>query len=435
MIQRLTALLIAIAVCTSPASAVVVSFEATYGEGDPLPNATIEIGGAKQQTDDQGRAELDVAFVPGERTRVVVRHGDQVVFDELVRLDSDRPVVLRTSALLFPDGFESGDTSAWSRAWGRVQVSGIVGTERIEPHLDSQSVAVETRIGGTVVPEGTQSGTTSPEELREINASEEKRHEIPLEAGVVIDIRLPSFGSRAGANFVRGLSLDRGPDGGGRTTPPYATVGAGGAQNGAQERPPGGWRIYPALTLGVTQADVEFHSLNLVDDSAATFDGDGLRFRGGVHGTLSPCGTCRWFGRLAYEYTRTEDIEMTRSPGLEASVPDGIRIAQDRVVYQARSHAVRLTAGRAFRHVTPWLGVEAQRWHGDLDFDILLEAGVDAQQSQSARNEYEEDLVLGIAGVQVRFPRSRVAFWVAGNSDGDNYAASAGVGVGLGGKR
>jgi hypothetical protein len=152
----------------------------------------------------------------------------------------------------------------------------------------------------------------------------------------------------------------------------------------------------------------------------------------GIRGVLYPCARCSWFGTAGYEHARTDDIEMTRNPGLQAFLPAGLVAAGDRVEYRAESDSIRLTFGRAFRRVAPWAGVRGVRFRGELDIDLLIRTtGLPAEQSQAAVNRYEEDLVEAIAGFDVRIPRNLV-LRAEGSTDGDSYRLAAGIGFALG---
>jgi hypothetical protein len=411
----------------APAWAVVVSFEATDDSGRPLPGATIQIGDATGVTGGEGIAPIDVSAEPGDRIDVVVVYDERVVFDGSVEVSTDGTVVLATSvpATIFKDGFESGNTSSWLDA----SVTGRVSTERVEPQLESQIFEIVTRFGGAVVPEESQSGSLSPSELEEARRTERKRHEIPTSFGVRLDFPLRAFG--------RGSRESRLPAGAGgilaaadaRSRVRFArTTGSGGASERSD-----GWRFYPTLSLGAGQADVEFQSVALADDTRTTFSGDGQLLGAGIRGVLFPCSDCRWFLTLGYDHARTDDIEMSRNPGLQAFVPDGILVAEDRVEYRARSSAASVTVGRALRRAAPWVGVRAVQWRGELDVDLLLQAdGLPAEQSQSARNQFEEDLVEAVVGADVRSPGSRLVLRIEGSTDGDNYSLAFGVGAAFG---
>jgi hypothetical protein len=403
-----------------PARAVLVSFEATDDAGQPLPGATVQIGDQEQVTGADGRVEMDVDAEPGDEVVVVVSLGDEPVYDGRAVVRTDRPVELRTRvrgssgtpgplAPIFDDGFESGDTSAWTRPL----VGGTFLADTVEPRLEAQRFAVTTTVGGSTVPGQTMSGRLTPAEVDRVNADEDKEHRIPVSYGLRIELPLRRFptGRREWTGGV----------------PPAGVAGSGGA-------PPGrGRRFYPTASLTVGQADVEFRSHNLKDDTRATFEGDGLQLGAGLQGVVFPCASCRVFARVGYDYARTEDIEMSRSPGLEGSLPAGISVARDRVEYHADAHVAQIAVGRAFRRFAPWVGVRAVRFRSGLDLDILLRAdGQPAEQSQVARNEYVEDVVAAIAGADVRFPGRGVVFRFQGSSDGHNQSVSAGLGVTLG---
>jgi hypothetical protein len=434
--RRTLAVAIASAVimlAAADAWAVVVSFEATDASGAPLPGATIRIGDRSGTTGPDGTASIDVAAEPGDEVEVVVFHGGAVVFEGAVDVRQGAPVRVTTRApsaagsgvesIIFPDGFESGDTSAWSR----LTVAGTYSAERVDPKLGAQTSEVLTRIGGSTVPGGSQSGSLTPNELADANASERKRHEIPSSLGLRLALPLPSFGGGRRpslapfAGTVFASAEQPSPAG-------VDTAGPGGAAPRA-----GGWRFYPSLSVGVSQADVEFRSQNLADGTQATFSGDGLRLIAGVQGVLFPCGDCRWFGTVSYEHARTGEIDVTRNPGLETVVPAGVEAVEDRVRYRARSDSFRATVGRAFRHVAPWAGVRGARFRGHLDVDLLIRAiGLPAEQSQSARNEYEESLLEAIAGVDVGIPGTKLMLRVEGSGNGDDFTFGARVGVAFG---
>lgn len=432
---RLLIAILAILLLTAPAWAVVVSFEATDTSGEPLPGATIKIGDQETVTGDDGSAPIDVAAEPGDRVAVVVVYDGRIVFEDTVEVPAGGAVKLATSvppvpstdpALpIFEDGFESGDLADWAD----ISVIGRVSTERVEPHLDFQNFEIVTRLDGGVVPEQSRSGSLSPSELEEAKRTERKRHEIPSSFGVRLDFPLRGFGRGgresllpAGAGGILAAAEAR-------SRVRFATTTDSGGTSGR----PDGWRFYPTLSLGAGQADVEFQSLALADGTRTTFSGDGQTFGAGIRGVLFPCSDCRWFLSLGYDHVRTDDIEMSRDPGLQASVPEGILVAEDRVEYQARSNAASVTVGRAFRRAAPWVGVRAVQWQGELDIDLLLQAdGLPIEQSQSARNRFEEDLVEAVVGADVRSPSSRLVLRLEGSTDGDNYSLAFGVGAAFG---
>ena len=413
-----------------PALAVVVSFEATDASGKPLPTATIQIGELVALTGDDGKATIEVAAEPGEKREIVVTFGGEVVFDAMVELRADATVRLTTSAQpgsvsgdpsdIFADGFESGDPAAWKLT----TVSGMYSTERIEPHLGAQSFEVVTRLNGEVVPDQSQSGSLSPSEVEDANGREDKRHEVPVAVGVKVEFPLPPIG---GARRATGVAVPAANGDRRSHAERFATASA--APGSAIGR--GSWQLRPYLSFGASQADVEFRSLDLEADTAATFAGDGLLLSAGIRGVILPCADCRWFGTVGYERAWTETIDMVRTPGLQASVPQGINAVEDRVSYRAESDSVRATIGRSLRRSAPWVGVRATSWRADLDIDLLLQAaGLPAEQAQSARNEYEEDLIEAIAGVDVRLSGSGLVLRVEGSTDGDNHSLLAGFGVG-----
>jgi hypothetical protein len=420
----------AILFAAADAWAVVVSFEATDASGEPLPGATIRIGDQSATTGPDGAASVDVPADPGDEVEVVVVHAGTVVFRRKVELRRDGPVALPTVAsptsapgadqFVYPDGFESGDTSGWSVP---IVVTGTYSAERVDPRIGSQSSEVVTRVGGTVVPGQSQTGSLSQGEIADANANEMKRHQITGSYGLRFTFQLPSLGrSLKSLAPTPGTFATRGPGDGLRSP------GSAGPPRAA-----GGWRFYPSLSVGVSRADVEFRSQNLADGTQATFRGDGVRLTAGVQGVLFPCGSCRWFGTLAYEHARTGEIDVTRNPGLQSFVPDGIEAVEDRVRYRAISDSFRVTIGRAFDAVAPWAGVRGARFRGDLDVDLLLRAtGLPAEQSQSARNDYEQSLLEAILGVDVRVPGTDLMLRVEGSGDGDNYSFGARVGVGFG---
>ena len=429
----------AVTLWAGEAWAVVVSFEATTASGEPLPGATIRIGDQSAVTEPDGTASIDVAAEPGDEVEVVVLYGGSVVFEDRVEIGAGNAVPLPTRArprfggaddFVFPDGFESGDTSSWGP-----MLAGTYSTERIDPQLGAQTSEVVTRVNGTVVPGQSQNGSLTTGELADANANESKRHSIPASYGVRLTLRLPSFGrpkfATSDPRVGRSPSLAPIPGAFAPAGLPRAAHRAPGSAGSAPRS--GGWRFYPSLSLGVSRADVEFRSQNLADATQATFRGDGVRLTAGVQGVLFPCGGCRWFGTVSYEHARTGEIDVTRNPGLQAFVPDGIEAVEDRVRYQAVSDSFRVTIGRAFELVAPWAGVRGARFRGRLDVDLLLRAtGLPAEQSQSARNEYEESLLEAILGIDVRVPGTSLLLRVEGSGDGDNYSFGARVGVGFG---
>ena len=375
----------------APAWAVVVEFEALDRTGEPLPGATVRIGETEGVTDDDGRVVLDVDAEPGDRVRVVVIEDGEAVFDQPVEVRPGEliPLMTRVDGGRVP--VRQVPRDPYLGAGGRrMWIWGSYGRDEASvPKLDAQSFDIVTTFDGVVVPDQTTSGSLSREQIDSANRSEEKRHEIPVAYVVELDLGLPA--------------------------PP--SFGAG-------------WRFLPTLSLELGQADVEFRSRSLVDDAQATFKGDGLIYGGGLRGTLfGPGGD--WFTTVGYQTVRSEKIDMTRSPGLQSSLPTGIEAVEDRVRYRAQSDSLRLTFGRNFRNVTPWAGVREVRFHSDLDVDLRIRAvGVPAEQSQSARNEYEEDLTLGVAGLDFHFRLSGTDLTVRaeGSTDG---SFSIGVGIGF----
>jgi hypothetical protein len=373
--------------------------------GEPLPGATVRIGETEGVTDDDGRVVLDVDAEPGDRVRVVVIDGGEAVFDQPVEVRPGALIPLTTRAevpvpLVLGDpylgaggrGADGRRSLVWVWGWG----SG----ESIDPKLDAQSFDIVTTFDGVVVPDQTTSGSLSREQIRTANQSEEKLHK-DRGYGVSLEFGRHSIGN-ARERVAREVAGKR-------------------------------WRFFPAVSVGLGQADFEFRSRSLVDDAQATFKGDGLIYGGGLRGTLfGPGGD--WFTTVGYQIVRSEEIDVTRSPGLQSSLPTGIEAVEDRGRYRAQSDSLVLTFGRNFRNVTPWAGVRGVRFHSDLDVDLRIRAvGVPAEQSQSARNEYEEDLTLGVAGLDFHFRLSGTDLTVRaeGSTDGDNSSFAIGVGFGF----
>lgn len=396
-----------------PAWAVVVEFNVTNASGDPVPGATINVGGSDVgTTGDDGRAQADIDVENGSRREIVIRMGNRVLFREMreIRVGAPNAIAI-PNPLAGRRAFRGGGllNGGWFGA--------SYGNESIQMKLDSQAFDIRSTLNGTVVPSGSSSGTRTPDQLAESNSAEAKTHRIAGAYGGSFAFALPGVGP---ASVSRRFAARHGVD------------------QGSQPPAPGrGWRFVPGVSAGASRADVEFQSQN-VDNPALgqVFAGDGLVWQAGVSGVVFPCASCGWFGSVGYHYARLGETGLTRSPALQGAGP-GIRVTRDELRYRYSSHATRGTIGYETRHLVPWGGVRSTRWNATLDIDLLLDFSQrfdnqPAEQAQAFRNEYREHLFEGIAGVDLRIPGSPLVLRFEGSSDGDNHRFAMGVGVGIG---
>jgi hypothetical protein len=426
--------LLALLGLAAPSWAVVVSFEVADGSGRPVPGATINVGGRDVgTTGDDGKASADVDVQSGARQQVVVRVGDRVVFQGTREIRAGAPNRIEIPGAGSPspgrDGrvADPGARRSWSMYddWSpdrRVTIGAYVYNQGIDTHLGSQRFDVVTTLNGNVLTTLSMSGTLTPQQLDESRQKESKRHKIGAAVGPAVHIPLPGFG---GGSLAR---LSPGSDSARWT----ASVPASGASEAA-----GGWRLSPALMLAASRADVELEFRNLTDPALSQgVSGNGVMLSGGLNALVSPGGDSPWFGTVAYAYSRTGTIDMTRTPALQTFAPAGAQVIKDEIRYQVRSHSARATVGYAFERVAPWAGVRFTSWSAKLDFDIRTDFSGrfnrPLEVTEAYRNTFKESLVEAVAGTDVRLARTPLVLRVEGSTDGDNHQLSFGVAVGLG---
>jgi hypothetical protein len=431
---------LAVLFTAGPAWAVVINANVkSSNTGEPVGGATIRIGGNEFTSDDKGsvtlelddarigqRVEYEVIYEDGPGTARRVRHQSSFVVRSGATLNIQIPV--GPSRIVPPMSRTGG-----GRLGGVIGFS--VGTQDFDAPLGSQAFT-SAFTPGTLQLLNRQ-GSLTPDEISRSNMAEQKKHSVGPSSGVSFDLALPGVGRGLYGAAIPGSSGLRGSR---RTVELARDMGAGGdvgasAQGGRQ--PSMGWRFYPALTVAASHARMAFESRNVTQPAGSfEFKGDGLLVDVGGNAVLFPCAGCGWYTSVGYSYSRTGDIEMTRTPGLQALVPAGARAVSDRGEYRYWAHMARGAVGHTFAHVAPWVGARGMFRRARLSIESEVDVAdltrvLGARQMLAFRNDFERNTVEGIAGLDVRIPRTRAFVRVEGSSNGENTSFSVGFAYGF----
>ena len=210
------------------------------------------------------------------------------------------------------------------------------------------------------------------------------------------------------------------------------------APTGGGNAEEGGWRVYPALNVGIGRADVEFESIDSDNPQLhTTFSGDGMYWILGGGAIVFPCSTCGVFTSFTYDYGAISDLQMARSPTLQSQTPGtGTSVRRDEITYDSRRHSVRGVVGYATRYAAPYGGVRGTfrrvELNGTIELDLSGLAGPGVTSESTVVNEFEANTIEALAGIDIRIPGTRIFVRIEGSSDGDNHNAGASVLYGLG---
>jgi hypothetical protein len=404
----------------APAWAAVVTFEVKNADGEPVAGATITIGDTETTTDDSGAAEAELTAEEGTRVEAVVRYQDGV---------SGREVVVRQSFVVQEGAriaIAAPQLGLPRRPLAPTMPGGLIGATVARQVINDSGLA-RSRFSNVIEVEmtGTTGGTTTflnesrdktPEEIAELNRTEQKNHRFGPAGGAMFVIPLPALGSGSSwSGALRALA--------GQPDSPRSSSPGGGP-----------WRVYPSASVGASRASVDFESVDLeTAANSQSFSGDGMVLSLGVNAVVFPCRSCGWYTDVSYRYARTGTIDMRRTTDLTDLLPAGVAVTRDGGDYRYWSHTTQATVGHAFTRVAPWAGVRATSWRSRLDIDSELDLTgatiVPGTQRLSATNEYDVTLLELIGGLDIRLPRSPVFLRVEGSTDGNNHSFGFGVGV------
>ncbi|MDX1383242.1 MAG: carboxypeptidase-like regulatory domain-containing protein [Thermoanaerobaculia bacterium] len=192
-------------------------------------------------------------------------------------------------------------------------------------------------------------------------------------------------------------------------------------------------RFHPALNLALGEGDVEVVFQSLTDRSVRnTFTESGLLWGAGFTGVWTtgeqPTG---WYAGFSVRHEEIEELDTTRNPALQAE--GGTVTERNTLDYDSQS--AEIFAGYDFGRVAPWFGVRGRArdvtLKGRIEADFSALAGVPFVQTIDFRNDLEEDSVEAAAGVDFRFPKTRLFGRVEASGDGDNSSFAASLSYAL----
>lgn len=404
--------LIAFALSAPSAWAVVGNVDVTITDpaGKPVPGATISL------TTPAGAAVTATTNSEGQAVLRDVEEGSHLV-------TISGPDVRRTRRRLIVVGGQSTQATLIAPRLLAEAPSGCLGCLAVGPTamLDSVSDLPITVNRSTITNEAqgrTPQTTTTDHDLAESNRDFDHRSRIDT-AGLEV-----SFGVRGqgGVAAFRGMGL--GPATGLR---PAMAVGSGSTTGGASPR------FHPALVVAVgrASAELEFENQASPGDSVV-FEGSGLVLGAGVDATWF-LGDGGWYTGAGYRYQRLLESGVARRRPL---VVEGGRLTADDFKLRHQAHTAHARVGYGTRNVAPWAGVRAVfrkiALDGDFRFDFSQRFGFPVSSRFVARNEFEENVVQAMAGIDFRLPRTRLFARAEAGFGGGNNSAGVRLAYGLG---
>ena len=180
----------------------------------------------------------------------------------------------------------------------------------------------------------------------------------------------------------------------------------------------GGVSVAPSLVVELAAVEAELtYDGRTEEDADVALDGDGLQIGVGLEWVATACRRCRWFWGGGYRYRLLPDLDVERSPALDAGE---LEILRDEVELGAESHRLTGRIGYPLRggRLAPYVGFRYRTAEIELTDEITLTAG-DLGEETALRTEttLDADGLAGVVGLDARIGERYAARFEAAIGD------------------